>query len=641
MNMAMRAEMSMQAVQGLPQYHSILLAVDSSDHSDRGIAEATALARLWNATITGAHVYAASMHDARFRQMEGGLPQRYRQEQALEHQREVHDDLITRGLSIISDAYLDQVERACARSHVRFVRRALEGKNYRELVNEANSGRYDLLVIGAIGLGATPGSRVGTVCERVVRRATADTLVIKDSDSLAAGPIVVAVDGSDWAYGGLLTALSLARHWRVPVKVVAAFDPYYHYIAFNRIAGVLSDEAAKVFRFREQERLHEEIIDDGLAKIYEGHLRVAQVIAEEHRLEIETALLDGKPHAAIAQYLAHADPSLLVVGRLGIHADPDLDIGGNAEKLLRDADCAVLLSQRRYRPPAQIVAETSIAWTPQAEQRMAAVPAFAQNVARLAVLRYAQERGHTMITERIVEAATATLCPHRARTPAANMSADAPPSSSQSDGVRWSRSALDALNAVSDLSVRDHLRLRAEKKARRLRSRVVRLSHLQGGNVCDNERQLQWEAAALARLMRVPAGPLRELVRQRVELFALRRHAAQITLDLVEAKYAEWAAGSAKQERTLPWDSAALERVNRIPDVVRGMVMKEIERCARDLGHARVTAEAIDKARCTWAENCSFHSEMHPGQYGGSQCPAGESEDTAAKAKPGPAIDDE
>ena len=576
--MAMRAELPIQTVQGLPQYRSILLAVDSSDHSDHGITEATALARLWDATITGAHVYAASMHDTRFRQMEGGLPQRYRQEQALEHQREVHDDLITRGLSTISDAYLDQVERACAHSHVRFVRRALEGKNYRELVNEANSGRYDLLVIGALGLGATPGSRVGTVCERVVRRAIADTLVIKDSGSLAAGPIVVTVDGSDWAYGGLLTALSLARHWRVPVKVVAAFDPYFHYVAFNRIAGVLSDEAAKVFRFKEKEKLHEEIIDGGLAKIYEGHLRVAQAIAHEHGLEIETALLDGKPHAAIAQYLSRTDPSLLVMGRLGIHADPDLDIGGNAEKLLRDADCAVLLSQRRYRAPAQTVADTSIAWTPQAEQRMAAVPAFAQNVARLAVLRYAQERGHTVITERIVEAATATLCPHRARTPA---------------------------------------------------------------GACNNEGQLHWEAAALARLMRVPAGPLRELTRQRVELFARRRHAIRITLDIVEAKYAEWAAGSAKQRRTLPWDSVALERVNRVPGVVRGMVVKEIERCARDLGHDRVTVEAIERARCTWAQNSSFHSEMHPGQYAGSQRIAGESGDTPAAAEPAPAIDDE
>ena len=85
---------------------------------------------------------------------------------------------------------------------------------------------------------------------------------------------------------GKATAISLARaHWQVPVKVVAAFDPYYHYVAFNRIAGVLSEEAGKVFRFKDQEKLHEEIIDSGLAKIYDGHLQVAESIAADYGMQ--------------------------------------------------------------------------------------------------------------------------------------------------------------------------------------------------------------------------------------------------------------------------------------------------------------------------------------------------------------------
>jgi len=68
----------------------------------------------------------------------------------------------------------------------------------------------------------------------------------------------------------LLSALKLARSWQVPLHVISSFDPYYHYVAFNRIASVLSEEASKVFRFKEQEKLHEDIIDSGLAKIYEG-----------------------------------------------------------------------------------------------------------------------------------------------------------------------------------------------------------------------------------------------------------------------------------------------------------------------------------------------------------------------------------
>jgi len=259
-------ESQLEELQPLPIYRSILLAADASDHSNQGAADAAILGAEWGSTITGAHVYAAKLHDMRFRQMEGGLPEQYKEEQELEKQREIHDDLITKGLSVITDSYLDCVEEACLNKGIDYKRRALEGKNYRELVRETNSGNYDLLVMGSLGLGAVPGSRIGTVCERVARRSDIDTLVIKDTKkSITKGPIMVAVDGSTRSYGGLLTALSLARSWQLPIHIVAAFDPYYHYVAFNRIAGVLSEEAGKVFRFKEQEKLHEDIIDAGLA----------------------------------------------------------------------------------------------------------------------------------------------------------------------------------------------------------------------------------------------------------------------------------------------------------------------------------------------------------------------------------------
>jgi len=39
---------------------------------------------------------------------------------------------------------------------------------------------------------------------------------------------------------------------------------------------VLTEKASKVFRFNEQEQLHEEIIDTGLAKIYQSHLEIGR-----------------------------------------------------------------------------------------------------------------------------------------------------------------------------------------------------------------------------------------------------------------------------------------------------------------------------------------------------------------------------
>lgn len=119
---------------------------------------------------------------------------------------------------------------------------------------------------------------------------------------------------------------------------------------------------------KELEKLHEEIIDAGLAKIYQGHLDVAESIAQDYGIEIETRLLDGKPYEVIEKQVRKINPSLLVLGKVGIHADDELDIGGNAENLLRNVGCAVLLSQREHQPRVDVFAEATTSWTRQACQ---------------------------------------------------------------------------------------------------------------------------------------------------------------------------------------------------------------------------------------------------------------------------------
>ena len=460
-----------ESLDPLTRYQSILVAVDSSDHSNQAIVESVQLAKAWGSKITGTHAYAAKMHDIRFRQMEGGLPEQYRVEQELEHQREVHDDLITRGLSIITESYLDQIDKQCHLESIEFYRSSLEGKNYRALVNEANKGDYDLLILGSIGVGAIEGSRIGTVCDRTVRRTNIDTLVIKQPQKLISkGPIVVAIDGSRKSYGALLSAFSLSQQWNVELKVISTFDPYYHYVAFNKIADVLSEEAGKVFKFKEQEKLHEDIIDSGLAKIYQGHLDVAESIAEDYGISIDTKLLDGKAYDAIEKYVAEVNASLLIIGKLGIHADPELDIGGNAENLLRNINCSILLGMQEHQPRIERIAAATTSWSVEAEKRMLKVPVFVRPMAKMAILRYAQEKGHTVITESIVEAATAELMPGHAENAIQEIVEAADrgelKTSVTTKPMTWTGEAEELLQSITDPSLRENIKGRAEKKAR-------------------------------------------------------------------------------------------------------------------------------------------------------------------------------
>jgi len=657
----------------------ILVALDASEHANRALEEAVRLAGTADGVITGIHAYAAELHDRRFKMMEGGLPERYREEQEMEHQRDVHDDLIGRGLGIISDSYHDAGSEVCDRAGVPFKRLSPEGKNYAKLVEAARSGEFDVLALGALGLGAVPSSLVGTVCERAVRRSPIDTLVVRDPKrAIGDGPIVVGIDGSERSYGGLMTALDIAARLGAEVHAVAAYDPYYHYVAFNKIAGVLSEEAGKVFRFKEQEKLHEELIDDGIAKIYQSHLDVARTVADDLGATLTTKLLDGKPYKAVLEYLADVGASLLVVGKTGVHADAGLDIGGNAENLLRHAPCHLWLTQTTYTPPLDVIADETVAWSVEAERKIAKAPEFVRDMARRMVLRQAQKDGHTFITSGTVDEVMKGAMPGFA---GGDVDDDTP-------APVWSDPASALLQTVADDAVADNIRLRAVKRARRDKSPKVTVAHVRPFLDLADDDGPTWSAAALARLQRVPAmvrdkvkddvedmarerqlseialdlaeegiaeirkamcpvpedaeakvepdaeseapagadaslawtaeaetrlervpeGFMRDMTRQRVETFARNNDVVNVTPDLIEEKYGEWGTGSAQQQRGMAWDDDAADRIDRIPEFVRGMVILEIERQARRLGHDRVSGEDIEAASGTWEKFGGFHT---------------------------------
>ncbi|MFQ5917603.1 MAG: universal stress protein, partial [Candidatus Binatia bacterium] len=160
-------------------YKKILIAIDNSDYSNAATDVGVSLAREFGSTLVGSHVYAARMHDLRFRQMEGGLPEDFQKDQELERQRNIHNSLISKGLNLITDSYLDFFSEKCRQAEIAYERKSLEGKNYRVLVEDIRSSGYDLVIIGALGIGAVESSTIGSVCERVVRRIRTDVLVVK------------------------------------------------------------------------------------------------------------------------------------------------------------------------------------------------------------------------------------------------------------------------------------------------------------------------------------------------------------------------------------------------------------------------------------------------------------------------------
>jgi len=457
----------------VPVYREIFAPVDNSSHSDWTVDRAIELCRKAGGRITGNHVYAARLHDVRFRQLETGLPAQFQTPEEIKKQRKIHDKLIEKGLQLIADSFLDQLGKRCEVAGVALTRQLLEGINYEEIVNEVNRGtgrlpgligfdpnraagydggakvrgdvqvgangrlvaededaaarlvgssgrQYDLLAIGAHGLGRQPMSQLGGVVARVLRGVEKDVLIVRDDRPLAEGRYLVCVDGSSYSYKAMRVALELAQEFGGALYVCSAFDVEYHHVVFHNIKDVLSYQASKVFKFEEQEELHNNIIDKGLLKLCQANLKRAEVMAQEFPdVPLKTQILIGKPFQVIMQWAEEVKPSLLVVARHGAHRIEGTAVGSQAENLVRIAPCNTLVVGTLGIRPEDIPwieedGQAGLPWAPDAEVRILRVPPFAQGIARRAVEEYVTEQtggAEATVTNRWLDEAIRKLLP--------------------------------------------------------------------------------------------------------------------------------------------------------------------------------------------------------------------------------------
>jgi nucleotide-binding universal stress UspA family protein len=606
-------------------YRHIYVPVDNSEHSNRAIDLAVELGQALGARLTGCHVYAARLHDYRFKQMEYTLPEEYKDEQELERQRKIHDSLIAMGLQLISDSYLDVMAGKAAAAGLAYTSKTFDGKHYKALIDDARGSDYDLVIMGALGMGAVKDSQLGSVTERFVRKVSTDTLIVRNHDALrdAQGAIVVGLDGSPQSFQGLKIGIALAKGLGRPVHAVAVYDPYLHYAMFNGIVGVLNEKASKIFRFKEQEQLHEEIIDTGLAKIYQSHLEIARKLAAEDGVDLAITLLDGKCFEKILTFCRKEQPWLLILGRIGVHSEEnEVDLGSNTENLLRLAPCNVLLTGGRFYPPLDVKAEEIISWTEEAEARMERVPPQVKGVARTALLRYAIEQGHTVITNKVIDEAMAIFMPTRMAEKMQILAEDVAVAR-----LRSEQAAVTAICSVCGYTVKGPNPVvtcpvcrAAADKFQVVSREVVEAIAAQEGGIEEEESlpgvQVKWSADARDALREVSDAYLRRRAKARVEKYARSRKIPVITcalaLPIIEdtvgrdklgagwdtllakTKFEPAEAPPPDQPGAFAWTEEATARLNRVPaGFMRDMTREEIEKVATAKGVA-----AIDLAVC-------------------------------------------
>lgn len=138
-------------------YKQILVAVDSSEYSERALAHAETLARAFDAQLSLVHVFPSLTTKVGSSDYDIVLDERK------EAGRQVLEAM---------QAKLEDRERVVPTKLV-------EGPEAEALVNTAEAQQADLIVMGSRGLGAMAGVLLGSVSRQVARHAPCSVLIVR------------------------------------------------------------------------------------------------------------------------------------------------------------------------------------------------------------------------------------------------------------------------------------------------------------------------------------------------------------------------------------------------------------------------------------------------------------------------------
>lgn len=296
---------------------TVLCPTDFSDISARAEIYAAAMARHYGASLHLLHVDPPMPVMAPY----GEIPVDARM---FEEQREVADaDLAA------------AAERA--RSQGLTVETTMKGGHpAREILKLADTAPADMLVIGTHGRGGVEHLLLGSVAEKIMRKATCPVLVVPpgapaDTDANFAR-ILCPIDGSAASAHALTYAISLARETDGHVTLLYVVEPV-------PAAGEFG--ALDVEEYRRAGEAHARMV-------------LAEAVSTEVRAwcRIDERVATGKPSERILDAATTERADIIVMGVRGRGAIDLLAFGSTTNEVVRRATCPVLAVHPVTRVPA-------------------------------------------------------------------------------------------------------------------------------------------------------------------------------------------------------------------------------------------------------------------------------------------------
>ena len=291
----------------------ILCPIDFSDYSRRALDHAIAIARWYESTVTALHVFSPAPV-ALF----GPGPVVF---------EPIVLTAVDRDQLLADTRAFVETESAPGITIEAVVR---EGNTAAEILEQAASMKADLLVIGTHGRSGFERLVLGSVAEKMLRKASCPVMTVPKRlpDAVPAGPvlykrILCPVDFSDSSLHALKYAISMAQEADGQLTVLHVVAQEFEDTA--DMAGIAYDSGMTIGDFLKER-------EEALRR----RLQEAVAAAAEF-CSVESMMTHGKPWREVLRIAAERQSDLIVMGVQGRGAADLLFFGSTTQHVVRDA----------------------------------------------------------------------------------------------------------------------------------------------------------------------------------------------------------------------------------------------------------------------------------------------------------------
>lgn len=272
-------------------FEHILCPVDFSETSSHAIRFAVALARLGRARLTALHV------------SDGGV--------SAPDVAALFDPGTLSGVSV------------------------RQGHPAREILTEASTLPADAIVMGTHGAGGFEHLILGSVAEKVLRKATCPVFTVPPTAQFTPEApfrkLVCAVDFSEWSMAALDETCAIAKESRGSVTAVHVIEWPWNEGPSAHMEGIPDEQAKALTEYRRyQETMARSRLDAAIAETVRD------------RCHVDAKVANGKAYVEILCTAERQRADLIV---LGVHGRSSLDVfffGSTTHQIVRRAPCPVL-----------------------------------------------------------------------------------------------------------------------------------------------------------------------------------------------------------------------------------------------------------------------------------------------------------